>query len=148
MAVVKETLRLHPPVPLLIPHECMDDCIILGYDIPSKCRVIVNIWAIARDPIIWKEPETFKPERFVGNPIDVKGQHFEVLPFGSGRRGCPGQLLGFTVVELALANLFHCFHWRLPDGMNPNDLDMTEQFGLSTPRTQNLFAIPTPYKKI
>ncbi|GLJ12610.1 hypothetical protein SUGI_0194590 [Cryptomeria japonica] len=148
MAVVKESLRVHPPVPLLIPHECMDDCTIFGYDIPSKCRVIVNIWAINRDPTIWEKADVFKPERFVGNPIDVKGQNFEVLPFGSGRRGCPGQLLGFTVVELALANLLHCFDWRLPYGMNPNDLDMVEQFGLSTPRTQNLFAIPIPRQKV
>nr|ATG29951.1 CYP736C8 [Taxus chinensis] len=143
-AVVKETLRVHPPVPLLIPHECIEDCTVSGYDIPSKCRVIVNIWAIARDPAVWEDADAFKPERFVGNPIDVRGQNFEVLPFGSGRRGCPGQLLGVTVVQLVLANLLHCFQWRLPDGMKAEDLDMVEEFGLSTPRTHHLFALPTP----
>eukprot|EP01018_Ginkgo_biloba_P010778 Gb_08444 [translate_table: standard] len=142
--VVKETLRLYPPGPLLIPHEAREDCIVGGYNIPRKARIIVNVFALGTDPNSWKDAEKFKPERFIGSPIDVKGQNFEVIPFGSGRRGCPGQPLATTVVEYALANLLHCFDWRLPDGMKAEDLSMTEKFGLSTPRAIHLVAVPTP----
>eukprot|EP01018_Ginkgo_biloba_P008242 Gb_16677 [translate_table: standard] len=142
--VVKETLRLHPPGPLLIPHEAREDCIVGGYNIPRKARIIVNVFALGTDPNSWEDAEKFKPERFIGNPIDVKGQNFELIPFGSGRRGCPGQPLATTVVEYALATLLHCFDWRLPDGMKAEDLCMTEEFGLSTPRSVHLVAVPTP----
>eukprot|EP01018_Ginkgo_biloba_P010784 Gb_38472 [translate_table: standard] len=114
--VVKETLRLYPPGPLLIPHEAREDCIVGGYNIPRKARIIVNVFALGTDPNSWKDAKKFKPERFIGSPIDVKGQNFEVIPFGSGRRGCPGQPLATTIVEYALATLLHCFDWRLPYG--------------------------------
>eukprot|EP01018_Ginkgo_biloba_P040803 Gb_00367 [translate_table: standard] len=142
--VVKETLRLHPPGPLLIPHEAREDCVVAGYNIPKKARIIVNVFAVGTDPNSWEDADMFKPERFIGSPIDIKGQDFEVIPFGSGRRGCPGQPLGTTVVEYALATLLHCFDWRLPDGMKAEDLSMAEEFGLSTPRTVHLLAVPTP----
>lgn len=147
-AVVKETLRLHPPGPLLIPHESFDDCTVGGYFIPRKSRLIVNVWALARDPKSWEDADVFKPERFVGSPIDIKGQHFQMLPFGSGRRGCPGQPLALTVVEYTLASLLHCFDWKLPAGMKPGDLDMNEEFGLSTPRSVHLVAVPTLRLKV
>ncbi|GFQ08115.1 cytochrome p450 cyp736a12 [Phtheirospermum japonicum] len=143
-AVIKESLRLHPVArALLIPHESMEDCVIDGFHIPKKSRILVNTWAIGRDPNVWPDPETFSPERFIGSHIDLKGQHFQLLPFGSGRRGCPGLQLGLTVVKLLVAQLVHCFDWELPNGMFPSDLDMSEHFGLVTSRVEHLMAIPT-----
>eukprot|EP01018_Ginkgo_biloba_P011131 Gb_18160 [translate_table: standard] len=142
-AVVKETLRLHPPAPLLIAHESTKRCNVSGYEIPASTRVIVNAWAIGRDPKSWEDADKFMPERFIGSSIDVKGQQFEVIPFGSGRRRCPGMNLGIVVVELALAQLLHCFDWRLPDGMDAQMLDMSEEFGLTIPRATHLFAVAT-----
>lgn len=89
-AVVKEVLRLHAPAPLLLPRETMSHFKLNGYDINPKTRVHVNVWAIGRDPKLWTNPEAFLPERFIGSDIDYKGQNFELLPFGSGRRICPG----------------------------------------------------------
>eukprot|EP01018_Ginkgo_biloba_P010777 Gb_08445 [translate_table: standard] len=143
-AVVKESLRLHQPGPLLVPHEARKYCIVGGYNIPRKSRVIVNAFALGTDPNSWEDAEKFKLERFIGSPIDVKGQNFEVIPFGSGRRGFPGQQLATTVVEYALATLLHCFDWRLPNGMKAEDLRMTEKFGLSISRAVHLVAVPTP----
>eukprot|EP01018_Ginkgo_biloba_P008245 Gb_06160 [translate_table: standard] len=143
-AVVKETLRLHPPGSILIPHEAREDCIVGGYNIARKARILVNVFALGRDPNSWEDADKFKPERFIGSKIDFKGQDFELLPFGSGRRSCPGQSLGSTVVEYALATLLRCFNWRLPDSMNAQDLNMTEEFGLSSPRAVHLIAVPTP----
>ena len=141
--VVKETLRLHPVAPLLIPHESMEDCTVNGFDILKKSRVMVNVWAIGRDPDSWTDPDKFLPERFIGSEVDLRGQHFQLIPFGSGRRGCPGMQLGLTVVRLVLAQLVHCFDWELPDKMLPSELDMTEEFGLTLPRAKHLMAIPT-----
>ena len=141
--VVKETLRLHPVVPLLIPHESIEDCTVDGFHIPQKSRVIVNAWAIGRDPNAWTDADKFLPERFMESDIDFRGQHFQFIPFGSGRRGCPGMQLGLTVVRLVLAQLVHCFDWELPDNMLPSELDMTEEFGLTLPRAKHLVAIPT-----
>ena len=141
--VVKETLRLHPVAPLLIPHESMEDCTVDGFHIPQKSRVIVNVWAIGRDPNAWTDADKFLPERFMESDIDFRGQHFQFIPFGSGRRGCPGMQLGLTVVRLVLAQLVHCFDWELPDNMLPSELDMTEEFGLTLPRAKHLVAIPT-----
>ena len=140
--VLKETFRLHP-IPLLLPHEAMEDCTVNGFHIPQKSRVIVNIWAIGRDPSVWNDAEKFFPERFVGSNIDVRGRDFQLIPFGSGRRGCPGMQLGLTVVRLVVAQLVHCFDWELPNNMLPNELDMSEEFGLTTPRAKHLLAIPT-----
>ena len=104
--IVKETLRLHPPAPLLVPRETISHFKIEGYDFYPKTIVQVNIWAIGRDPTCWKDPEEFLPERFAKSSIDYKGQHFELLPFGAGRRICPRLNMGVKNVELALANHF------------------------------------------
>jgi cytochrome P450 len=141
--VLKENLRLHPVAPLLIPHAAIEDCSVNGFHIPRKSHVIVNIWAIGRDPSVWIDPDKFIPERFVGSNIDLRGRDFQLLPFGSGRRGCPGMQLGLTVVLLVVAQLVHCFDWGLPNNMLPTDLDMTEEFGLTVPRAKHLLATPT-----
>eukprot|EP01018_Ginkgo_biloba_P005438 Gb_01677 [translate_table: standard] len=140
--VVKETLRLHPPLPLLIPHESTENCRVGGYDLPGKTRLMVNVWAIATDPAVWEDPLAFKPERFMGrSDINVKGQMFEMLPFGSGRRSCPGASLALVVVEFALAQLLHCFEWSVED-IDPRQLDMTEAFGMAVTRRNHLYALP------
>lgn len=141
-SVVKEAFRLHPVGPLLI-HHSMEDCVVDGFDIPKQSRVLVNVWAIGRDPNVWTDPEKFSPERFHGINVDFRGHNFMLIPFGSGRRGCPGLQLGLTVVQLIVAQLVHCFDWQLPDNMSPGSLDMTEHFGLVTVRANHLIAIPT-----
>ncbi|KAK9026347.1 hypothetical protein V6N11_039188 [Hibiscus sabdariffa] len=115
--VIKETLRLHPPVPLLLPREGMERCEIKGYEIPAKTKVIVNAWAIGRDCEYWNEAERFNPERFMDSSVDYKGANFEFIPFGAGRRMCPGISYSMAVVELSLAQLLFCFDWKLPNGM-------------------------------
>ncbi|XP_072979792.1 cytochrome P450 71A1-like [Typha angustifolia] len=145
-AVLKETLRLHPPGPLLVPREAINDTSIQGYDIPKQARVFVNVWAIGRDPKIWEDPEEFLPERFIGRFIDFKGHDFELLPFGAGRRLCPGIGLGMASVELALASLVQRFDWELPDGMKGEELDMDELFGLTVRKKTSLNLVATPWK--
>ncbi|KAJ7963659.1 Cytochrome P450 [Quillaja saponaria] len=125
-AIVKETLRLHPPLPLILPRESGERCEINGYEIPAKTRVIINAWAIGRDPNYWTEAEKFKPERFLDNLIDYSGIDFEFIPFGAGRRICPGMTFGIANVELPLAKLLYHFDWKLPNGMKPEDLDVSE----------------------
>ncbi|KAE8734286.1 cytochrome P450 71D11-like [Hibiscus syriacus] len=142
--VVKETLRLHPPGPLLLPRENNEKCEINGYEIPAKTKVIVNAWKIARDPKYWDEAERFNPERFINSLVDYKGTNFEYIPFGAGRRICPGMSYGMVIVELCLAQLFH-FDWELPNGIKNEDLDMSESFGVSFRRKTNLHLIPIPY---
>ena len=142
--VVKETFRLYPVAPLLIPHESMEDVVVNGHKILKKSRVIINFWAIGRDPNIWsKNVEEFYPERFIGKDIDVRGQDFELIPFGAARRGCPGMQWGLLIVKLVVAQFAHCFTWELPNGMQPEKLDMVEEFGLSMPRVNKLLAIPS-----
>ncbi|KAF5480779.1 hypothetical protein F2P56_001495 [Juglans regia] len=141
--IVKETLRLHPVVPLLLPHEAREDCRVNGFHIPRKSRVMINVWAIGRDPSVWSDAEKFFPERFVGSNIDLRGRDFQLIPFGAGRRGCPGMELGLTVVRLVIAQLVHCFDWVLPKNILPTELDMTEVFGVTVPRAKHLLAIPT-----
>uniref|UniRef100_M8BF80 Cytochrome P450 76C1 n=1 Tax=Aegilops tauschii TaxID=37682 RepID=M8BF80_AEGTA len=133
-AVVKESMRMHPIVPLLIPRMAQEDATIDGYNIPKGARVLINVWAIGRDPELWDAPEEFMPERFLGSKMGVIGQDLELLSFGSGRRMCPGYNLGLKVVHLSLANLLHGFTWRLPEGVRKEDLSMEEVFGLSTGR--------------
>ncbi|KAF6165964.1 hypothetical protein GIB67_012861 [Kingdonia uniflora] len=142
--VVKETMRLHPVAPLLIPHESTEEIMIDGYLIPKKSRIIINIFAIGRDPNAWSEnTEEFYPERFIGTNIDFRGRDFQLIPFGSGRRSCPGMQMGLAVVRLVLAQLLHCFNWELPEGTSPKNLDMSEKFGLAVPRANHLLLIPT-----
>ncbi|GAU28387.1 hypothetical protein TSUD_257150 [Trifolium subterraneum] len=141
-SVIKETFRLHPIIPLLVPRESRERCQINGYEIPAKTRVIVNAWAIGRDPKYWIEPESFKPERFVDSLIDFKGTDFEFIPFGAGRRMCPGIAFALPNIELPLAMLLYHFDWKLPNGMKNEDLDMTETFGISVGRKHDLCLIP------
>ncbi|KAG1354503.1 putative Cytochrome P450 84A1 [Cocos nucifera] len=111
-------------------------------------KVMINVWAIGRDKAAWKDPETFRPSRFGPDGecagVDFRGNNFELLPFGSGRRSCPGLQLGMYALELAMAQLMHCFDWSLPDGMKPSELDMGDSFGLQAPRAFRLVAVPTP----
>ncbi|CAO2142167.1 unnamed protein product [Urochloa humidicola] len=141
--VVKETLRLHPVLPLLIPRECMEECEIMGYHVPKGTMVLVNAWAIGRDPKYWEEPDVFNPERFEDSKIDFKGTDFEFIPFGAGRRMCPGITFAQANIEIALAVLLYHFDWELPDGMQPSDLDMTEEMGMTVRRKHDLYLCPT-----
>lgn len=143
-AIAKETMRLHPVAPMLVPRLAREDCRVAGYDIPEGTRILVSVWTIGRDPNLWENPDEFCPERFIGKDIDVKGQDFELLPFGSGRRMCPGYSLGIKVIHSTLANLLHGFTWRLPDGIKIEDLNMEEIFGLSTPKKFPLVVVPVP----
>lgn len=143
-AIVKETMRLHPVSPLLTPRVSREDTTVNGYDIPKGTMVFVSIWSITRDPSLWDKPEEFMPERFLGSNIELKGQNFELLPFGTGRRMCPGYILGLKVIHLSLANLLHGFSWSLPDGVTKEDISMDEIFGLTTPRKFPLQAVVKP----
>ncbi|CAL5213376.1 unnamed protein product [Lathyrus oleraceus] len=145
-AVLKETLRLHAPVPLLVPRRCMEDIKLDGYDIAAGTQVIVNGWAIARDPSSWEEPLEFKPERFMNSSIDYKGLDFELIPFGAGRRGCPGVSFAIAGIELVLANLVCQFDWKLPDGVAGKDLDMSETCGITCHRKYPLLVVATKYE--
>jgi cytochrome P450 len=144
-AITKEVLRLHPPAPLLIPRVCGQDCEVDGYHVPIKSKVIINAWAIGRDPKYWTHPDKFYPERFIDSSIDYKGTNFEYIPFGAGRRICPGLNYGMANVELALALLLCHFNWKLPGGMKNEDLDMTELFGASVIRKDDLYLIAMTY---
>lgn len=146
-AVIKEVLRLHPPVSLLIPRESMERCMIQGYEIPKKARVIVNAWAIFRNPEFWDAPEEFRPERFLGIPIDYRGQDFEFIPFGAGRRICPGMQFSVSTLELTFANLVRNFDWEFPAGMRIEDMDMAESPGITTRRRQCLHLVAKPPKR-
>ncbi|KAK2972209.1 hypothetical protein RJ640_030754 [Escallonia rubra] len=142
-AVIKETMRLHPPVPLLVPRESMEKCVLDGYKIPERTRILINTYAIGRDPQSWENPLEYNPDRFMYNDIDFKGQDFRFLPFGGGRRGCPGFSFALATVEIALARLLHHFEWRLPDGVGADDVDLTEIFGLATRKKSALILVPT-----
>ena len=144
-SVVKETMRLHPSLPLLLPRESREKCEINGYEIPAKTRTIVNIWAIGRDPRYWTDPESFIPERFLDSFVDFKGNNFEYIPFGAGRRICAGMSFGLINVEFPLALLLYHFDWKLPNGMKHEDFDMTELFGTTLKRKNALKLIPIAY---
>ncbi|OEL23817.1 Premnaspirodiene oxygenase [Dichanthelium oligosanthes] len=147
--VIKETLRLHPAAPLLVPRECGESCTILGYDVPKGTTVFVNAWALGRDPKYWKDAEEFKPERFEGSTIDFKGTDFEYIPFGSGRRICPGILFAHSNMELTLAALLYHFDWTLTVGMKPAELDMTEEMGLTILKKNDLhlhYVVRVPFQ--
>nr|VDD37714.1 unnamed protein product [Brassica oleracea] len=140
--VIKETFRINPLVPLLVPRETLKDIKIAGYNIPKKTWIHVNIWAVHRNPNVWKDPEAFIPERFMDNEIDYRGLNFELLPFGSGRRMCPGMGMGMSLVHLTLVNLLYRFDWKLPEGMSPKDVDLEESYGLVCPKKVPLELIP------
>eukprot|EP00252_Welwitschia_mirabilis_P000276 TRINITY_DN102_c0_g1_i4.p1 TRINITY_DN102_c0_g1~~TRINITY_DN102_c0_g1_i4.p1 ORF type:complete len:517 (-),score=29.70 TRINITY_DN102_c0_g1_i4:189-1739(-) len=143
-AMLKEVLRLHPPGPFLIPRRATEDSEIAGYLIPKDTQILVNVWGIGRDPSVWEDAEKFEPAGFEGKDLDFKGLHFELLPFGSGRRTCVGMGLGTRMTFHLLASLIQCFDWRLPHGMSGDDIDMSTKFGLTLHRVVPLELIPTP----
>lgn len=144
-AIIKETLRLHPTGPLIV-RESSKDCTIGNYHIPSKTRLFVNVWAIGRDGNHWEKPLEFRPERFLNDDgsakgqLDVRGQNYHLLPFGSGRRGCPGTSLALQVVQTTLAAMIQCFEWGVKGGNG--SVDMEEGIGITLPRANPLVCFP------
>ncbi|KAL9251511.1 Geraniol 8-hydroxylase-like protein [Drosera capensis] len=141
-AVIKETLRLHPPVPFLVPRTVITDVTLGTYTVPKGARVLVNTWAMGRDPSIWERPSSFEPERFLNSKIEFKGNDFELIPFGAGRRMCPALPMASRMLHLVLGSLIHSFDWKLEDGVIPTNLDMDEKFGFTLNRARPLIAIP------
>lgn len=141
-AILKETLRLHSS-PLIV-RESSESCTINGYEIPPKTQLYVNVWAIGRDPNHWENPLEFKPERFVDKErsvsCDLRGQNFQLLPFGSGRRSCPGTTLALLMVQTTLGCMIQCFDWKVNGG--DGKVDMEEGPGLTLPRAQPLVCVP------
>lgn len=141
--IINETLRMHPPAPLLLPHESSAECTIGGFKIPRGTMLLVNLWAIQNDPKIWVEPSKFRPERFEG--LQGSRDGFSFMPFGSGRRGCPGEGLGLRMVGLVLGTLIQCFDWeRVGEG----PVDLTEGTGINAPKAQPLMAKCRPRSKM
>ncbi|RDY01615.1 Cytochrome P450 93A3, partial [Mucuna pruriens] len=146
-AIVRETLRLHPAGPLIFRESSRSD-VVCGYDIPAKTRLFINVWAIGRDPNHWENPLEFRPERFIGeegngqSQMDVRGQHYQLIPFGSGRRGCPGTSLALQIVHVNLAAIIQCFQWKV-DGGN-GTVDMEERSGITLPRAHPIICVPVP----
>ena len=142
-AVIKETLRLYPAIPLSLPHEAMEDCNVGGYDVPAGTHLLVNLSKIHRDPKVWSDPYEFKPERFLINHknLDVRGRNFELIPFGSGRRICPGISLALQVMELTLATLLHGFEITTPFD---EPVDMSETTGITNLKVTPLHVLLNP----
>ncbi|XP_065857413.1 cytochrome P450 76A2-like [Euphorbia lathyris] len=141
-AIIKETIRLHTPAPLLLPRKTRQDTKFMGYDIPKNTQVFVNVWSIVRDPQHWDDPLCFKPERFMDSNIDFKGQHFEYIPFGSGRRVCVGLALAHRVLNLILGSLIHEFDWKLGANITPESMDMREMLGITMRKVEPLLVVP------
>ncbi|CAN0841965.1 Flavonoid 3'-monooxygenase CYP75B137 [Linum grandiflorum] len=142
--IMKESLRLHPISPLLVPHcNPSEDCVVGGYTVPRGSRIIVNVWSIHRDPSVWKDdPLEFKPERFMDSSIDFNGNDLTYFPFGSGRRICPGIAMAKRMVLFSLATFLHSFDWELPRGKK--NVDMTEKFGTLLKLKSPLVVVPVP----
>lgn len=145
--VIRETFRLHPPLPLMLPRECQEPCKVLGFDVLKGTQVIVNTWALGRDERSWgPDAAEFRPERFesgAGVDVDFRGTDFELLPFGAGRRMCPGMAFGLAGVKLPLASMLLHFDWEAPNISNLAEFDMTEQFGFTARRKANLLLRPS-----
>ncbi|KAK1433527.1 hypothetical protein QVD17_10438 [Tagetes erecta] len=142
-AVIKETLRLHPPGPLSLPHESTEDCIVSGYNIPKGTRLFVNFYKLQRDPNVWSDPHKFKPERFLTShkDIDFRGNHFELIPFGSGRRVCPGIFFAQEAMPFILASLLQQFTIKNP---SHEPIDMTESEGVTATKAIPLEVLIAP----
>ncbi|KAL4295393.1 hypothetical protein GQ457_12G001120 [Hibiscus cannabinus] len=141
-AIVKETFRMHPVLPLLLPRKANSDADLCGFTVPKDSQVLINVWAIGRDPSTWENPNSFMPERFLGSEIDVKGRDFRLIPFGAGRRICPGLSLANRMLHLMLGSLINVFDWKLEGGISSNETNMEEKFGLSVQTVNPLRAIP------
>lgn len=133
--IINETLRMYPAGPLLVPHESSEECHVGGYRVPGSTMLLVNLYSIHRDPKYWPEPAKFKPERFEGME-GVRDGH-KMMPFGSGRRGCPGENLALRMVGVTLGLLIQCFEW---DRVSEELVDMTEGTGLTMPKARPLIA--------
>eukprot|EP00262_Sarcandra_glabra_P011770 TRINITY_DN289_c0_g3_i2.p1 TRINITY_DN289_c0_g3~~TRINITY_DN289_c0_g3_i2.p1 ORF type:complete len:543 (-),score=45.10 TRINITY_DN289_c0_g3_i2:156-1784(-) len=143
-AILKEVQRLHPVAPLLIPRCPSDSCIVGGYTVPRGSNVMVNAWAIHRDPTIWENPLEFRPERFLkitNDKWDYSGNDYRYLPFGSGRRICVGLPLAERMLAYILASLIHSFDWSSPEGTK---LELVEKFGIALKKATPLIALPYP----
>ncbi|KAL4362574.1 hypothetical protein GQ457_04G015420 [Hibiscus cannabinus] len=138
--VVKETLRLHAPV--MVSRQNPTATKLAGYDIPPKTIVLVNTWAIQRDPKLWDKAEEFIPDRFLNSSVEFKGQHIQFTPFGAGRRGCPGITFAVAGAEYVLANLLYWFDWELPDSQRCEDLDMSDYYALIIRKKVPLRLVP------
>src|ERR1044072_1172341 len=125
-AVIKESLRKHPPAPVLLPRRAKQDVEIGGYTIPKGAQILINEWSIGRNPRVWDNPNSFLPERFEGSELDVKGRHFQLTPFGSGRRICPGSPLAVRMLHLMLGSLINSFDWKLENNMEPKDMNLDQ----------------------
>ncbi|KAL2901990.1 Geraniol 8-hydroxylase [Bienertia sinuspersici] len=141
-AVIKETLRLHPPVPLLLRKIADKDVKLFGFTVPKNALAVINVWAIGRDPRLWENPNFFEPEKFMESVVDVKGLDFQLIPFGAGRRICPGLPLASRMIPLMLGSLIHGFDWQLEGGISPEKMDMEEKLGITLEKAQRLRAIP------
>lgn len=141
-AALKESMRLHPTVPLLLPHRALIDVDLYEFHIPKHTQVLINAYAIARDPAYWTNPNRFLPERFLGSEIDFRGKHLCFIPFGAGRRMCPGLPLAERMMELMLATLLNRFHWKLPERMAPEEMDMKDRMGISLHKATPLIVFP------
>ncbi|XP_027337426.1 geraniol 8-hydroxylase-like [Abrus precatorius] len=141
LAVMKETLRLHPVLPLLVPHSPSETTTVGGYTIPKGSRVFVNVWAIHRDPSIWEKPLEFDPTRFLDAKFDFSGNDFNYFPFGSGRRICAGLAMAERTVLYFLATLVNLFDWTIPKG---EKLDVSDKYSIILKKSKPLVAIPTP----
>nr|XP_043626607.1 cytochrome P450 76T24-like [Erigeron canadensis] len=141
-AIVKETLRLHPPVPFLVPHKAINDVEVQGYVVPKDAQILCNLWAMGQDQNVWRDPQRFEPERFLDIGIDYKGQDFELIPFGAGRRMCPGLPLADRMLHLLLGSLIYKFNWKIEGGIRPQDMDMSDKFGFTLHKSLPLMAIP------
>lgn len=137
-AIIKETLRMQSA--LLLPRKAEAEVTISGFTIPKGTQIIVNMWASGRDSNVWENPDLFMPERFLG--CETKGRNFEFIPFGSGRRICPGQPLATRMLHLMVGSLVHCFDWKLEDGVTPENLNMDEKFGITVEKAHPLRAVP------
>ncbi|RLN32937.1 cytochrome P450 99A2-like [Panicum miliaceum] len=146
--VIKESMRLNPVVPLLVPHLCRETCEVGGFQVMEGTRVMINVWAMARSPEYWHDAEKFRPERFEDGTLDFKGSRFEYLPFGAGRRRCPGDTFGLAVLELIIARLLYYIDWSLPVGMQPDDIDMEMVVAATTRRKNQLHLVASPYKMV
>lgn len=146
--VVRETFRMHPAGPFLIPHESVRATKINGYHIPAKTRVFINTHGLGRNTAIWDNIEEFRPERHLvtdGSRVEIShGADFKILPFSAGKRKCPGAPLGVVFVLMALARLFHSFDWFPPEGLRHEDIDTKEVYGMTMPKAKPLVAIAKP----
>ncbi|MCD7447399.1 hypothetical protein HAX54_028471 [Datura stramonium] len=140
--IMKETLRMHRSS--LLIRKVDEDVEACGYFVPKDSQVLVHVWSIGRDPAIWEDPLAFKPERFWGSKMDVRGQDFELIPFGAGRRICPGLPLAIRTLSVMLGSLLNSFDWKAEGDIAPEDLDVEEKIGITLARSRPLRAVPIP----